>query len=94
MGYLRIRPGYTLPAWGPLKAQLYANWNITADTSREYWANYVETGPGVRLRVPKIAPPMDFSVDFVRGVHLSNRANPLRPNYFDLRAGLWYSFAK
>lgn len=94
LGYLRMRPGYTLPAYGPLKAQIYANWNVTADTSREYWANYVETGPGIRLRVPKVAPPMDFSVDFVRGVHLSNRANPRRPNYFDLRAGLWYSFSK
>ncbi len=94
LGYLRLRPGYTLPSFGPLKAQVYANWNVTADTSREYWANYVETGPGIRLRVPKIAPPMDFSVDFVRGVHLSNRANPRRPNYFDLRAGIWYSFSK
>lgn len=35
---------------------------------------------------------MDFSVDFVRGVHLSNRNNPNRPNYFDLRAAVWYSF--
>lgn len=94
LGYIRLRPGFTLPALGPLRAQVYANWNVTADTSREYWANYVETGPGVRLRVPKIAPPMDFSVDFVRGVHLSNRANPRRPNYYDLRAGLWYSFSK
>jgi hypothetical protein len=25
---------------------------------------------------------------------LSNKGNTRRPNYFDLRAGLWYSFSK
>ena len=94
LAYFRYRPGYTLPRAGGLQAQLYANWNLTVDTSREYWANYVETGPGVRLRVPGVSPPMDFSVDFVRGVHLSNVGNVRRPNYFDLRAGVWYSFAR
>ena len=70
------------------------NWNLVADTSREYWANTWETGPGIRIRVPGVRPPMNFSLDFVRGVHLSNRGNTRRPNYFDVRAELWYSFSR
>lgn len=92
LAYSQFRPGYRPPNYGLLRSQLYWNWNVTADTSREYWGNYVETGPGFKLRVPAVSPPMDFSVDFVRGVHLSNRGNPRRPNYFDLRIGVWYSF--
>ncbi len=94
LAYAQLRPGYRLPTRGPLRAQVYVNFNLTADTSREYWANYVEFGPGVRFRVPKIHPPMNFSVDFVRGVHLSNSGNLRGPNYFDLRAAIWYSFTR
>ena len=94
LAYFQYRPGYRLPSKGPLKAQVYINWNLVADTSREYWANTWETGPGIRVRIPGIRPPMSFSLDFVRGVHLSNRGNTRRPNYFDLRAGLWYSFSR
>jgi hypothetical protein len=94
LAYWRYRPGYRLPDRGRLRAQVYLNWNVTVDTSREYWANTVELGPGLRIRVPTQGPPMDFSIDVVRGVHLSNRGNTLRPNYLDIRAGLWYSFTK
>jgi hypothetical protein len=94
LAYFQYKPGYRLPNQGPLKAQIYLNWNLVADSSREYWANTWETGPGIRMRVPGVRPPMSFSLDFVRGVHLSNRGNTRRPNYFDLRAGLWYSFSK
>ncbi len=94
LAYFQYKPGYRLPNLGPLKAQVYMNWNLVADTSREYWANTWETGPGIRIRVPGVRPPMNFSLDFVRGVHLSNKGNTRRPNYFDLRAGLWYSFSQ
>jgi hypothetical protein len=36
---------------------------------------------------------MDLSISVVRGVHLENALNPRRQNYYDLRVGLWYSFA-
>lgn len=94
LSYFQYRPGYRLPTWRWVRAQTYLNWNVTVDRSRQYWGNYAEAGPGVRLRVPKINPPMNLSFDFVRGVHLSNRGNTRRPNYFDVRAGLWYSFSK
>jgi tetratricopeptide (TPR) repeat protein len=92
LAYFQFRPGYRPPTRGPLRSQLYWNWNVTTDTSRDYWGNYFETGPGLKLRVPTVAPPMDLSVDFVRGVHLSNQGNLKRPNYWDLRVGVWYSF--
>jgi tetratricopeptide (TPR) repeat protein len=91
IGYLQLRPGYRLPGRGALQAQVFWNFNVTADLKRLYWANFVETGPGLRLRVPGVSPPMDLSVSFVRGVHLVNAFNPRRPNYFDLRVSLWYS---
>ena len=94
LAYSQFRPGYRLPNRGLLRSQIYWNWNVTADTGREYWGNYVETGPGFKLRVPAVSPPMNFSVDFVRGVHLSNRGNEQGPNYFDLRIGVWYSFTR
>jgi len=91
IGYLQLRPGYRLPGRGALQAQVFWNFNVTTDAKRLYWANFVETGPGLRLRVPGVAPPMDLSISFVRGVHLVNEFNPRRPNYFDLRVSLWYS---
>lgn len=91
IAYVQLRPGYRMADRGPLKAQVFWNFNVTTDAKRLYWANFVETGPGVRLRVPGVAPPMDLSISFVRGVHLVNAYNPRRPNYFDLRVSLWYS---
>ena len=92
IGYLQMKPGYRFRKRGDLNAQVFWNLNLTVDANRAYWANYVEMGPGVRLRVPGVSPPMDFSVSVVRGVHLENAMNPWRPNYYDVRVGLWYSF--
>jgi len=93
IGYLQMKPGYRLRKRGDLNAQVFWNLNLTFDANRAYWANYVETGPGVRLRVPGVSPPMDLSISVVRGVHLENALNPRRQNYYNLRVGLWYSFA-
>jgi hypothetical protein len=78
---------------GSVRAQVYWNFNMTADRNRAYWANFVETGPGVRLRLGGRDHPLDFSINFLRGVHLINDFNPRRPNYYDLRIGLWYSMS-
>jgi tetratricopeptide (TPR) repeat protein len=94
MGYWQMRPGYRLPTKGLLRAQIFMNFNLTADIKRQYWANFAEVGPGIKLRVPAVKPAMDFSVSLLRGVHLRNEFNPRRPNYFDLRVGVWYSVAK
>jgi hypothetical protein len=91
IGYFQARPGYRLPALGSLQMQVFWNVNLTADAKRLYWANLAETGPGLRVRVPGLSPPVDLSVSFLRGVHLVNRFNPQSPNYWDLRMSLWYA---
>jgi tetratricopeptide (TPR) repeat protein len=73
---------------------LYMNFNATAGTRRQYWANFVEAGPGVRFRLPFFPRGMMFSVDGLRGAHTLNTGNPRRPNYYDFRAGFWYAFTR
>ena len=68
--------------------QVYWNWNATVDATGEYWANTVETGPGVRFRLN----PLQFTVNFLRGAYLVNESNPYRPNFNDVRIGVWYAF--
>jgi Flp pilus assembly protein TadD len=70
--------------------QLYWNWNATVDAKGEYWANTVETGPGVRFRLN----PLQFTVNFLRGAYLINQSNPYRPNFNDVRIGVWYAFTR
>jgi Tfp pilus assembly protein PilF len=93
--YGQNRAGYTLPQaenWGGLQAQLFWNANLTADRLRQYWANTLETGPGLRFRFQSLPRSVLFSVSLLRGVYTINEGNPRRPNYFDLRAGIWYAF--
>ena len=68
--------------------QVYWNWNATVDATGQYWANTVETGPGVRFRLN----PLQFTVNFLRGAYLVNQCNPYRPNFNDMRIGVWYAF--
>jgi Tfp pilus assembly protein PilF len=72
---------------GPI--QLYWNANLTIDSKGEYWANFVETGPGLRMPLP---PATFFTLNLLRGAYLMNRNNPRPPNFTDLRAGFWYAF--
>jgi Tfp pilus assembly protein PilF len=93
--YSQNRSGYTfapLESLGGLQNQFYWNFNGTADRLHQYWANFVESGPGLRFRVRAMPKSMLFSVNFLRGVYTMNQGNPRRPNYFDLRAGFWYAF--
>ena len=80
LAYLQSRAGY----WW-----LYWNGNATIDARREDWANFVETGPG--LRVP-LAQSMYMTFNALRGRYLID--NPLRRATFnDLRAGFWYAIS-
>jgi Tfp pilus assembly protein PilF len=82
--YSQNRTGRTLDE----NVQVYWNWNATVDATGQYWANTVETGPGVRFRLN----PLQFTVNFLRGAYLVNQANPYRPNFNDVRIGVWYAF--
>lgn len=71
--------------------QLYWNANVTVDSRREYWANYIETGPGIRIIT---APSSFLAVNLLRGAYLVNESNPRRPSFMDVRAGFWYAFSR
>jgi Tfp pilus assembly protein PilF len=85
--YSQNRAGYTAG-----NAQFLWNANVTADAQRQYWANFVETGPGLRFRFAGL-PPL-FSVNLLRGAYLFNQFNPRRPNYNEVRVGVWYAFTR
>lgn len=93
--YSQNRAGYTFAqseGLAGLQMQLLWNFNGATDRLQQYWANYVETGPGIRFRFHDLPKSLLFSVSFLRGAYTINEGNPRRPNFFDLRAGLWYAF--
>jgi hypothetical protein len=92
--YSQNRSGYTLPALRGFRSQFFANGNFTTDTQRQYWANFVEFGPGLRFRWDRLPPSLVFSVHLLRGVYTLNDGNPRGPNFVDLRAGFWYAFTR
>lgn len=95
--YWRNRVGYTSAATrrlGGLATQWYWNGNAATDTRRQYWASFVESGPGMRFRWEAMPAGLYFSLDLLRGAHTLNRNNPRRPNYWDWRAGFWYAVSQ
>jgi tetratricopeptide (TPR) repeat protein len=85
LSYLQSRAGYR---WVVLNA------NLTADTNRQHWANFVEAGPGIRFHLPNAPRNLLFSVSFLRGVYLVGDGIPQHNNFNDVRAGLWYAITK
>ena len=83
--YTQSRAGRTFGG-----VQLHWNGNLTVDAKRQDWANFVETGPG--LRIP-LAQSMYLTFNALRGQYLI--PNPARRATFnDLRAGCWYAFTR
>jgi hypothetical protein len=83
--YGQSRAGYD---FGPL--QLHWNGNITLDARRQDWANFVETGPG--LRVP-VAQSMYLTFNLLRGAYLIGTPSS-HGTFNDVRAGFWYAFTR
>jgi tetratricopeptide (TPR) repeat protein len=81
------RVGYTI-------GRIQAGWlfGVSTDTRREYWANFVEFGPSVRMRVPGLPSGLVANAEFVRGRNFFNEYNPRKADYWDLRIGLLYAF--
>ena len=93
--YSQNRAGLTLrssESLGGFHPQVYWNANATVDALGQYWANYVETGPGVKFKFEASRVPMIFSISLLRGAYLINQNNPRGPNFNDLRIGVWYAF--
>jgi Tfp pilus assembly protein PilF len=89
--YSQNRFGRDLPGTA-VPVQVYWNWNTTLDVKREYWANYLETGPGVRFRVRWVPPSMLISINALRGAYFIMAGNPHPQMFNDLRIGVWYAF--
>ena len=89
--YSQNQAGYTLPQAGGLRWQAYWNMNVTFDARLQYWANFYETGPGLRFHFPGMPEALVFSVNALRGAYLQNEGNPRGPVFSDLRAGFWYA---
>ena len=93
LGYTQNRAGYT-PALGPLQTQFFWNVNLTGDLKRQYWANFAETGPGVKFHWNGTPDALTFSASALRGVYLINSGNPRGPNFNDVRVGAWYALTR
>ncbi|MCC6265206.1 MAG: tetratricopeptide repeat protein [Bryobacterales bacterium] len=93
----RNRVGRHLGRWsalGGLHAQVFLNLNLNTDFKRQAWANFVEAGPGVRLRWAWMPPSVSFTFNYLRGYHTIRRIDD-RPNtYNDFQAGFWYAVSR
>ncbi len=80
------RVGYTL-------GRIQAGWlfGASTDTQHEYWANFIEFGPSLRARLPRLPDNLLLSVELVRGRNFFNTSNPRKADYWDLRLGLLYA---
>jgi Tfp pilus assembly protein PilF len=95
--YSQNRAGMNLGragALGSLETLLYWNMNASADARRQYWANTVEMGPGLRFRWAWMPPSWVYSVNFVRGGYTVMETNPRNRMYNDLRIGFWYALTR
>lgn len=79
---------------GQKAVRLYWNFNLTVDAKRQDWANFVETGPGLRFRWDGLPQGLYFSVDYLAGWHLMKTMPGREQRFRDLRAGLWYAFTR
>jgi len=92
--YSQNRVGMTAPAamaLGHLRTQFYWGAHVSADVRREFWANTLETGPGLRFRWPWMPKSWLMSVSLVRGMYRITEGNPWKRTYTDARIGFWFS---
>ena len=92
-GYSQNRIGFT-PVTLPLQTQFFWNFNVTTDVKHETYANFGETGPGIRFHWSGMPDALTFTVSGLRGVYFINKDNPRKPNFDDVRLGLWYGFTR
>lgn len=90
--YQQTRGGYTA---GPkmIRCQFYWNANVTVDSKRQGWANFLEMGPGIRFHAPLMPQSMFVTVDVMRGAYLIHGSYE-QPTFSDLRTGVWYAFTR
>jgi Flp pilus assembly protein TadD len=89
LAYTQTRLGYSSGS-ATVRTQIYWNGNLTMDTKRQDWANFGETGPGIRLAAPTLSRSAYFSLDVLWGAYTAS----WRPPFHDVRAGFWYAFTR
>src|SRR6266700_2442900 len=82
INYSQNKFGYTA-LLGPVKTQSFWATNVIFDAKRQYWANYIETGPGFRFHPPGTPAALSITLSAMHGVYLVNEGNPRRPNFND-----------
>jgi Tfp pilus assembly protein PilF len=95
--YSQMRGGYTFreaESLGGFHPQLLWNVNTTLDSLGQYWANFAESGPGLKFRLEALPAPLLFSVSFLHGTYFVNQGNPRGPSFNDLRVAVWYAFTR
>ena len=89
--YSQNRAGRTFRFANGLSGQLLFDVNYVRDLKREYWANTVEIGPGMRFRLPWMPPNMFLSTDVLHGFYTGTSP---KANYNDVRVSVWYAVTK
>ena len=79
--YTQTRAGWRALTW---------NFDVTVDARRQDWANFVETGPGIRVPLPQA---MYLTFNALRGRYLVD-SPARRVEFNDLRAGFWYAISR
>lgn len=95
VAYNQNRAGFTVRPWtalGGLQTQWFLAAHLITDSRRQYWANALEAGPGVRFRWNRMPPNWLFSVNWIRGRYQLMENNPNERMYNDLRVGFWCTF--
>ncbi len=91
--YSQNRLGYSR-RFRDASLQFHWNLNLTADAKRQYWANTMESGPGLRVHLQGMPRSMILSLDVLRGAYLVNSGNPRPPAFTDVRVGVWYAMSR
>ena len=90
IGYRLLESEETLGS----QSSLFWNFNLTVDARRQSWANFLETGPGLRFRTTGMPASMSITTSFLRGSYLLPGYPGGKPTFFDLRIGLWYAVSR
>lgn len=96
--YSQHRVGRTFQAWGHTSAQISLNANYSRDLKSEYWANSVETGPGLKAHLQWMPKNLFWTTDFLLGFYLAgpqiDKDYQQHYRYTDLRLGFSYAVTK
>jgi len=91
--YAQTKIGLTPPRALGFESQFFWNNNFIRDIKGLEWANFVESGPGMRFRWAWMPRSLIFTIGALRGSY--SVPQHFRPQTFlDLRMGFWYAITR